>query len=187
MTEGYYNLRVTDIIDRGLNYADQMCTLRTQKDPGYRYMENEYRMLLNILDALDGYDVATTLFTDSEIRYLFELSTDILKNDMKGIIHYTFTGTADYIDVADGLIIYRKSIRSGMYVIDKSIDGGVTWDLALFSCLPDEDTYIIDIDDGIAGWRQVVRDGYFCIDRELGGLGFDGVEGVDWENVFNMI
>jgi len=72
-----------------------------------------------------------------------------------------------------------------MYVIDKSEDGGVTWELDLVKLMPDEDIFIIGIDAGIEGMRQVVRDGALCIDNELTPLGFDGIENTDWKNIFN--
>lgn len=82
------------------------------------------------------------------------------------------------------LIMYRKGIRSGNYVIDYSADGGVTWELNIVVLEPDEDTIIISIDDGVEGYRQVIRDGDYCIDYELTSTGFEGAEDTDWENVY---
>lgn len=90
------------------------------------------------------------------------------------------------VTLESGLIIYRKGIRKNYYVIDKSIDGGLTWELDLVKLRKDEETIIIDIDDGVDGYRHLVRDGYYVIDHELTTTGFNGVENVDWENVYSL-
>jgi hypothetical protein len=87
--------------------------------------------------------------------------------------------------LTSGLIVYRKGERGGMYVIDKSEDGGTTWELDLVKLGPDEDSIIISIDDGVEGYRHVIRDEAYCIDHELDATGFDGTENVNWENVYN--
>lgn len=87
--------------------------------------------------------------------------------------------------LTSGLTIYRKGERGGMYVIDKSIDGGATWELNLVVLESDEDSIIISIDDGVEGYRHVIRDGSYCIDYELTEIGFAGVENTDWENIYN--
>ena len=89
--------------------------------------------------------------------------------------------------LTSGLIIYRKGIRSGFYVIDYSADGGVTWELDLVKLEIDEDSIIINIDDGVEGYRQVIRDDDYCIDHELTPTGFEGAEDTDWENVYIII
>jgi hypothetical protein len=186
MTQERHDSRASQISDRGLVYAYQMCILHIQKDPGYFQMQREYMMLLNIMDTLSNYDVSSDMLTTSELRYLFELSTLVLSSEIQEIIRYNYTGTPlNWILVEDGLIVYRKGLRTGMYVIDKSEDGGFTWELDLIKLIPDEDTFIIAIDAGIAGMRQVVRGGTYCIDMELTPLGFDGAEDTDWENIFN--
>ena len=186
MSQERHDSKASQISDRSLVYAYQMCILRVQKDPGVFQMQREYMMLLNIMDTLSTYDVSSGLLTSSELRYLFELSTLILSSEIQEIIRYTYTGTPlEWTVVYDGLIVYRKGLRLGMYVIDKSEDGGFTWELDLIKLVPDEDTFIIAIDDGIAGMRQVVRDGALCIDMELTPLGFAGIEDTDWENIFN--
>jgi hypothetical protein len=85
----------------------------------------------------------------------------------------------------DGLIVYRKLIRGGYYVIDYSSDGGATWDLAIVSLEPDEDVIIINIDHGVSGYRQTVRGGVYVIDHDLGG-GYLGTENIDWENIYSL-
>ena len=92
---------------------------------------------------------------------------------------------SDWTTLTSGLIVYRKGTRSGMYVIDKSEDGGITWELDLVRLELDEDSIIISIDDGVEGYRHVIRDEAYCIDHELTATGFDGVENTDWENVYN--
>ncbi len=185
MTQERHDLRVSQVSDRGLYYAYQMCTLRIQGDPGYLQMQREYMMLLNIMDTLSTYDVSSDLLTAAELRYLFELSTIILSSEIQEIIRYTYTGTPiGWLYFEEGLVVYRKGYRKGMYVIDKSIDGGVTWELDLVKLMPDETVFIIGIDAGIAGMRQVVRDNLYRIDMEITPLGFAGVENTDWENIF---
>jgi hypothetical protein len=87
--------------------------------------------------------------------------------------------------VRGGLIWYRKLVRDNMYVIDYSDDGGVTWELNIVQLELDEDTIIMEIDHGVPGCRQVVRDGVLCIDEELTPTGFDGIEDMDWDNIYN--
>jgi len=94
-------------------------------------------------------------------------------------------GILYWATLTSGLIVYRKGTRSGMYVIDKSEDGGITWELGLVRLELDEDSIIISIDDGVEGYRHVIRDEAYCIDHELDATGFDGTEGVNWENVYN--
>ena len=89
--------------------------------------------------------------------------------------------------VQDLLIIYRKGIRGGVYVIDKSIDGGLTWELNLVQIQTDEDTIIMDIDAGVDGFRHVVRNGAYCIDEEITAWGFAGAEDTDWINIYKTI
>jgi hypothetical protein len=90
-----------------------------------------------------------------------------------------------WVTLQSDLIIYRKGIRAGKYVIDKSINGGIIWENNLISMIPNEDSIIISIDNGIDGYRQVIRDGFYCIDKTLTATGFDGLENTDWENIFN--
>jgi len=92
--------------------------------------------------------------------------------------------TPAYREVSSGLIIYRKWIRDGKYVIDYSDDGGLTWELDLVVLFPDEDSIIILIDDGVAGCRDLVRGGAYVIDEELTPTGFAGTVDVDWTEVF---
>lgn len=185
MSQERHDIRVSQVEDASLVYAYQMCILRIQKDPGYLKMQREYMMLLNIMDTLSTYDITSDILAISEIKYLFELSREILSSEIQSIIRQTYTGTpVGWIYVEDGLVIYRKGYRSGMYVIDKSIDGGDTWELDLVKLMPDEDVFIIAIDAGIEGMRQVVRNNVLCFDQEITPLGFDGIEDTDWENLF---
>lgn len=185
MIQERHDNRVSQTTNASLVYAYQMSILRVQKDPGVFQMQREYMMLLNIMDTLSTYDVSSGLLTTAQLRYLFELSTLILSSQIQEIIRFNYTGTPiGWLYVEGGLVIYRKGYRMGMYVIDKSIDGGLTWELDLIKLMPDETTFIITIDDGIDGMRQVVRNDVLCIDMELTPLGFDGAENTDWENVF---
>jgi len=77
---------------------------------------------------------------------------------------------------------YRKGLRDGMYVIDKSVDAGVTWE-NISELDPTEDSIIINIDAGVTGYRQEVRTCALRIDQELTPLGFAGVENTDWEEI----
>lgn len=92
----------------------------------------------------------------------------------------------NWITLRSGGIIYRKGEREGKYCIDKSINGGVTWDFNLVQLEIDEDSIIKSIDEGIEGYRHVIRDGVYCIDHEIDLVGFEGVEGVNWENLYTV-
>ena len=87
--------------------------------------------------------------------------------------------------VSSGLCWYRKGERDGMYVIDKSTDGGVTWEEDIVVMELDEESIIISIDDGEVGYRQQVRSCVLYIDHVLTPLGFAGVENTDWEWIWN--
>lgn len=91
----------------------------------------------------------------------------------------------NYLVITSGSIQYRKGIRGGLYVIDKSVDGGVTWELNLVQLRTDEDTIVMNIDAGVAGYRHIIRSGAYCIDHVLTATGFAGVENTDWENIYN--
>lgn len=87
--------------------------------------------------------------------------------------------------MSSGLIWYRKGERGGLYVIDRSADGGVTWELGIVQIGLDEDSIIMSIDDGITGYRHLVRNEAYVIDHELTATGFAGAENTDWENIYN--
>jgi hypothetical protein len=87
--------------------------------------------------------------------------------------------------VSSGLCYFRKGERSGRYVIDKSTDGGTTWELNIVVLELDEDSIIMSIDDGVAGYRQQVRSCVLYIDNALTPLGFAGVEDTDWEWIWS--
>lgn len=73
-----------------------------------------------------------------------------------------------------------------MYVIDKSVDGGINWELGIVILELDETSIIIDIDSGITGYRHLVRDTAYVIDEELYTGGFADAEGIGWQNIFNL-
>lgn len=86
--------------------------------------------------------------------------------------------------LADGLIVYHKRLSEGVYYLEKSDDGGVTWD-TLVTLQPDETSIIITMDSSPEGYREVIRDDAYCIDHELTETGFAGDENTDWENIYN--
>lgn len=92
-------------------------------------------------------------------------------------------GGISWLTVSSGDIIYRKGTRGGFYVIDKSVNGGATWTLDLVKLESNEDNIIILVDAGVSGYRHLVRDGAYVIDAELDEVGFDGDEGINWENI----
>lgn len=96
------------------------------------------------------------------------------------------TSYTTWTTVESGLAIYRKGMRGGMYVIDYSNDGGVTWELDLVQMMPDEENIIMAIDDGVEGYRHQVRGNDYCIDNELSPTGFAGDEGTDWECIYKI-
>jgi len=85
--------------------------------------------------------------------------------------------------VSDGVLcMYKKGLRAGVYVIDKSVDAGVTWE-NIRELDPTEDSIIINIDAGVTGYRQQVRTCALRIDQELTPFGFAGAENTDWEEI----
>jgi hypothetical protein len=115
------------------------------------------------------------------------MSYGILYNNPKKFTISVTTGTYNpfWTILTDGLCMYRKGERDGLYVIDFSADGGTTWELDLVQIELDEDTIITDIDAGVAGYRHQIRSCIYCIDHELTPLGFAGAENTDWENIYN--
>lgn len=91
-----------------------------------------------------------------------------------------------WLTLTSGLIIYRKGLRNGMYVIDYSNDGGLTWELDLVQLNPDEDNIVINIDAGVTGYRQQIRNGDYFIDHVLTPTGFPGAENTDWEWIYTI-
>jgi len=114
----------------------------------------------------------------SEDIYYLYFSTYLRSNSN---LRFTW---ANWTILTDGLVRYRKGQRDNHYVIDYSADGGVTWELNIVTLELDEDNIIINIDAGVTGYRQTIRNNDYCIDHVLTPTGFDGTEGVDWENVF---
>lgn len=86
--------------------------------------------------------------------------------------------------LTDGLIVYRKYVSGGFYYLDKSENGGLTWDTLVI--LQSDETNIIILVDGYGDdYREVIRDDAYCIDHELTETGFSGDEDTDWENIYN--
>ena len=99
----------------------------------------------------------------------------------------TFYGTINqWVTLTSGNLVYRKGVRGGLYVIDKSTDGGSTWELDLVNIQLDETNIIKDVDNNPAGYRQVIRNNAYRIDHELTTTGFAGVENTDWENIYTL-
>ncbi len=99
----------------------------------------------------------------------------------------TFYGTINqWVTLTSGDLVYRKGVRGGLYVIDKSTDGGSTWELDLVNIQLDETNIIKDVDNNPEGYRQVIRNNTYCIDHELTTTGFAGVENTDWENIYTL-
>lgn len=83
--------------------------------------------------------------------------------------------------VTSGVIKYRRGLRDGNYIIDFSADGGATWE-EIISYVPTEEIAVILANPG-TDYRVVIRDYAMKVDHVLGGTGFDGTEGVDWEEI----
>jgi hypothetical protein len=62
---------------------------------------------------------------------------------------------------------------------------GLTTILALNLSATPSGSYI-EYTDGTAIYRKGVRTGAFVIDKALTATGFNGIEGVDWENIYNI-
>ncbi len=93
---------------------------------------------------------------------------------------------SQYLHLRSGNIVYRKGIRGEYYIIDFSDDGGRSWELEIVKLNKDDDNIISQIDKGIEGYRHEIRGRNYCIDTELTEIGFNGVEGVDWVNVYEI-
>jgi hypothetical protein len=113
-----------------------------------------------------------------------KLTLSILQIGIRAQLKVSEPFVISWTYVSDGLCWYRKGLRDEMYVIDKSVDGGVTWELDLVILDPTEDSIIMTIDAGVAGYRQEVRGCVLYIDHELTPLGFAGAENTDWEWIY---
>ncbi|MDX9789279.1 MAG: hypothetical protein RBT61_00470 [Candidatus Kapabacteria bacterium] len=93
---------------------------------------------------------------------------------------------SQYLHLRSGNIVYRKGIRGEYYIIDFSDDGGRTWELEIVKLDKDDDSIVSQIDKGVDGYRHMIRGRNYCIDTELTEIGFNGAEGVDWVNVYEI-
>jgi hypothetical protein len=85
--------------------------------------------------------------------------------------------------LTSGLIWYRRELNDtgGYFVLSYSSDGGGTWTELLVLALT-EDSVIIDRTH-VYNHRIVGTE--YRVDNLLTALGYAGVEGVDWENLYS--
>jgi hypothetical protein len=114
---------------------------------------------------------------------------DVCKPVVSGVLFAAAAGDGaeTYRYISSGDIIYRRRKNRVMLYIDYSDNGGVTWELNIYSALLSEDVIAVTIDSSPAGYREAIRDGAYKIDFELTSTGFAGTEDVDWENVWSTM
>ena len=88
-----------------------------------------------------------------------------------------------YTYVKSGVIWYRREINAtgGYFVLSYSDDSGVTWEDLMTLALT-EDSIIIDLPHNYS--HRVVGTEY-RVDYFITALGYTGVEGTDWENLYS--
>jgi len=80
LTQTEFDNAVLSVADHEVRIAYACCQLRRQNDPACNAREEELIMLQNVLYGLRNYDVDSDILTETEINYLFELSTQIVQN-----------------------------------------------------------------------------------------------------------
>jgi hypothetical protein len=79
MTQAEYDDKVNAIADHSIRLAYKSAKLRRRYDPAVYWREAEIIFLQNILFSLSYYDVDSGLFTDTELRDLFALATQVIQ------------------------------------------------------------------------------------------------------------
>lgn len=108
----------------------------------------------------------------------------LLRNSLRiGVQLWSLLNPSPWITLASGLTVYRRGIDplTGLYVLDYSGDGGVTWE-TLSASQADEDTIIRDA--GNLYRHRIVGTSYH-IDQTLTPTGYAGIEDTDWENIYS--
>ena len=91
--------------------------------------------------------------------------------------------TQPIVIIKSGDIWYKREINfdDGYFALWYSDDAGVTWDF-LFSLDLTEDNVVIDL---IHNYRHRVVGTQYRVDRTMTSIGYAGIEGTDWENLYS--
>lgn len=79
-TQAQYDDIVLGIADHEVRLAYIATQMRRQNDPDCNRREEELMMLQNILYGLRNYDITADILTEAEIKYYYELATNIAQN-----------------------------------------------------------------------------------------------------------
>ena len=110
----------------------------------------------------------------------------VVRNAVRPVIRSTSTGSswtdAIYI-LTSGVTWYKREINTtlGYFKLWYSSDSGVSYE-QLMSLDLTEASVIIDLSHQ---YRHRITDGAYYVDRTLTATGYAGVEGTDWENLYN--
>jgi len=96
-----------------------------------------------------------------------------------------FNWAAYWVTLRSGDIWYRREINyaGGYFILWYSDDAGVTWENLMTLDLT-EDSVIIDL---AHLYRHRITGTSYYVDQTLTALGYAGVEGTDWENLYNNL
>lgn len=79
MLQTEYDDNVNAIAEHSVRLAYNAAKLRRQYDPAMYQREEEVIFIQNILFSLSYYDVDSLLFTETELRDLFALATQVIQ------------------------------------------------------------------------------------------------------------
>lgn len=79
-TQAQFDDIVLGIADHEVRMTYITCQMRRQNDPDCNRREEELMMLQNVLFGLRNYDITADILTEAEIKYYYELATNIAQN-----------------------------------------------------------------------------------------------------------
>ena len=73
MTQSQFNIRVNSLYVKLNLLTSNVIDLKQSKDSYSRQAEDRQRLLINVVNALSGYDLSTNILTDDQILTTLEL------------------------------------------------------------------------------------------------------------------
>lgn len=73
MTQSEFDIKVNALKAKFILLTSNLITLKQMKDPYTKQVEDRQRLLVNVISALNGYDLTDNILTDDQILITFEL------------------------------------------------------------------------------------------------------------------
>lgn len=80
MTQAQFDGLVIAVSSYQSKMSEQTVALKKQGDPAAYHMEEKLIMLQNIINALAYYDLDSEILSDVDIKYYFELATNVVES-----------------------------------------------------------------------------------------------------------